>query len=195
MRKIQAHHWPLGVFFIVTLVFTDQISKWWVTEHLLRYNAGLDFFSWLAAAPERLPYTEKTISGFFNVVMVWNEGISFGMFTSQSAVTTLAITVLTSLVALIFFIWMVRTENRGLAAALSLIIGGALGNIIDRTRFGAVIDFLDFHLFNTHWPAFNIADTSIVLGILFILYDSLFTVKKTKRKKRIVENKNHEKNT
>ncbi|MBC7136816.1 MAG: signal peptidase II, partial [Oceanibaculum nanhaiense] len=83
-----------------------------------------------------------------------------------------------SLVAIIIaaglFVWLRRARNPLLAVALGLVIGGALGNVIDRVRFGAVVDFLDFHISGYHWPAFNIADAAISLGVVMILYHELF---------------------
>lgn len=109
---------------------------------------------------------------FFNFVAVWNRGVSFGLFASDSAYGPLLLSALAVVVTIGLIIWLTRAENRLLAAGLGFIIGGAVGNVIDRLRFGAVIDFLDFHMLGYHWPAFNLADAAITLGVALLLWDS-----------------------
>ena len=113
------------------------------------------------------------VTPFFNLVLVWNRGVSFGMFGSGGAfapwlLSGLALAVVIGLVA-----WLRRTDQWLTALGLGLVIGGALGNVIDRIRFGAVVDFLDFHAAGWHWPAFNVADASIVVGAALLLADGL----------------------
>ena len=74
--------------------------------------------------------------------------------------------------------WLYRAESRILAVAIGMVLGGAIGNLIDRARFGAVVDFLDFHALGHHWPAFNVADSAITVGVALLLYDSLFEKRK-----------------
>ena len=111
---------------------------------------------------------------FFNWVLVWNRGISFGIFNDGQSVGPWLLVGFSLLIVAGLTVWLARVPNKALGVALSTVIGGALGNIIDRVRFGAVVDFIDIHAFGFHWPAFNIADSAIVLGIAFILADSLF---------------------
>jgi signal peptidase II len=82
--------------------------------------------------------------------------------------------------------WLARAESHWLQIGIGLVVGGAIGNVIDRIRFGAVVDFLDFHLGGWHWPAFNIADSAITVGVLFLLTDGLFrrTERSTKAGRR-----------
>ena len=177
MRKSRAYHGPLDFLFILIIVFFDQISKWWAFEEILEVGQGVSFFAWLAEAPEyHVDYQHafESILPFVNFVMVWNNGISFGILNSNGGALPAIITLVTVAIIGIFSVWMVKTDNRALAGGLSMVIGGALGNLIDRLRFDAVADFLDFHVFGWHWPAFNLADTCIVLGIGFALFDSLF---------------------
>lgn len=112
-----------------------------------------------------------TITPFFNLVKVWNPGVSFGMLqdipNGQWVLSGLAIVIVAFL-----FVWLRKVDDRFNAIALGLIIGGALGNIIDRLRFSAVFDYLDFHAFGYHWPAFNLADSFIFIGVLLLLIDS-----------------------
>jgi signal peptidase II len=108
-----------------------------------------------------------TVLPFFNIVLVKNEGVTFGLLSGSVAPIIL---IFASITVIIFAIMLVK-DNRYCMLPMALVIGGAVGNIIDRIRFGGVIDFLDFHICGYHWPAFNIADSAIVIGvcILFIM--------------------------
>ena len=115
------------------------------------------------------------VTPFFNLVLVWNRGVSFGMLDSGGAfapwlLSGLALAVVIGLVA-----WLRRADQWLTALGLGLVIGGALGNVIDRIRFGAVVDFLDFHLAGYHWPAFNVADAGICVGAALMIADGLLT--------------------
>lgn len=109
------------------------------------------------------------ITSFFNLVLVRNTGISFGIFSNGVSPTILVCLALIVTFGLIWFIFHNDTSYYRLPGAI--IIGGALGNIVDRIRYGSVVDFLDFHLYQYHWPAFNIADSAVVVGVsaLFLL--------------------------
>lgn len=111
---------------------------------------------------------------FFNFALVWNRGISFGMFSGHGDPGVLALVILSLVITGGLGVWAARTKERGLAVALCAVIAGALGNVTDRVRFGAVVDFLDFHVMGWHYPAFNVADSAIVLGIAFVLFRSIF---------------------
>jgi signal peptidase II len=119
---------------------------------------------------------------FFNLVEVWNPGISFGMFNglvyAQWLLSALAIAI-----TLILLRWLSRAENKITAMALSFVIGGAVGNTIDRLRFGAVADYLDFHIYGKHWPAFNVTDMAIVVGVGLLMLRE-FAVPKRGRETR-----------
>lgn len=128
------------------------------------------------------------ITPFFNFVLVWNRGISFGLFSDSPQTGPLILVILSLIIITALFFWLKKTTHKPLIIAISAVIGGALGNVIDRIHYGAVIDFLDFHAWGWHYPAFNIADTAIVLGIAFILFDSLFLEQKR------IESQNNEKN-
>jgi signal peptidase II len=113
------------------------------------------------------------VTGFFNLVPVWNSGVSFGLFgdsdTSRWILVGLALAIV-----VVLLIWLVRAGNGMVVFALTLVVGGALSNVVDRVVYGAVIDFVDIHAFGFHWPAFNVADSTIVLGTAMLLYDGLF---------------------
>jgi signal peptidase II len=113
---------------------------------------------------------------------VWNPGVSFGLFPANSAATSLFLIGLTGLLSVALLVWFLFTTNALTSLALALIIGGAVGNIIDRLEFGAVVDFLDFHFRGYHWPAFNLADSSIFLGVVLLLFDSIMEPAKQKEK-------------
>jgi len=106
-----------------------------------------------------------------NLVVVRNDGVSFGLF-SGGVAPWWTLAAFGGVIAAILLVWLWRAQSTLLAAALGLIIGGAIGNIIDRVRHGAVTDFLDFHAAGYHWPAFNFADAAIFCGVGFLLLDS-----------------------
>jgi signal peptidase II len=111
---------------------------------------------------------------FFNLVTVWNYGISFGMFNNGSAGASIIFVVLAVAIVAALLLWLRSANHPLVSTALGLVIGGALGNVIDRLRFGAVFDFLDFHLGGWHWPAFNVADAAISVGVVLLCIDALF---------------------
>ncbi|MDR2933736.1 MAG: signal peptidase II [Rickettsiales bacterium] len=121
------------------------------------------------------------ITNFFNLVLVYNKGISFSMLTSDAA----AMRWILSAVAMLIVIFILQTiaDEKKLShkIALSFVIAGALGNIFDRLRFGAVVDFLDFHLYGYHWPAFNFADIYISCGVGIFVILKLIEWKNTRR--------------
>ena len=177
---------PLGLIALVFL--TDQISKWWVVERIIKTrvlplredSSAMPLLQWMITpGQDRMPYTQIEILPFFNIVMVWNRGISFGLF-NEHGNGPLALTVLAMIIVATFGVWLFRTGSAMIAAALALIIGGALGNVLDRVRFGAVADFLDFHIGALHWPAFNVADSAICIGIALLLIHGLFLDPKRK---------------
>src|SRR6185312_3333489 len=111
---------------------------------------------------------------FFNLVMVWNKGVSYGLFAAHSAAGT-ALLVAFSLVAIAGLSWWLwLTDRRPVALGLGLVIGGAIGNnLIDRLIYGAVADFFHFYAFGYDWYVFNVADAAITLGVIALLYDAL----------------------
>jgi signal peptidase II len=114
------------------------------------------------------------VTPFFNIVMAWNRGVSFGMFGWDSEIKLYVLTAMAFLAALGLAIWMQRENRLRFALPCGAIIGGAVGNGIDRLHWGAVADFLDFHFAGYHWPAFNVADMGITCGATLLILDSLF---------------------
>jgi len=147
----------LGLSLAPAVILLDQISKWAILKNF-------DM-----VAPRAIP-----IFPGFNLVLVFNRGVSFGQmdWLGPWALSALAIAISAALV-----FWLRKAETRLLAMALGIIIGGAMGNVIDRLRFHAVVDFLDVYIPGTdwpHWPAFNVADSAIVVGVGLIILDGLF---------------------
>jgi signal peptidase II len=148
----------LGLGVALAAIVLDQVTK----AVLIGYLSG-------QAGP-------VVLGPFLDLVMVWNRGVSFGLFNSAAAgdIQRWLLIVLSLGIVALLGAWLWSERDRLLAAALGLIIGGALGNVIDRLRFGAVADFFYFHVGAYYWPAFNVADSAIVLGVGALLYDSLF---------------------
>ncbi|MEC9268273.1 MAG: signal peptidase II [Pseudomonadota bacterium] len=143
---------------IATVVFAaDQISKPWI---LSVFEGG--------ARPVE-------VTSFFNLVLVYNRGVSFGLFSNDSTSGPFILAGLAVAIALgIWWFLLRKVGARLMAIACGLIIGGAFGNALDRLLYGGVVDFLDFHVAGYHWPAFNIADCAIVVGAVLIAADGLF---------------------
>lgn len=120
---------------------------------------------------------EIKVFDFFSLVKVWNRGVSFGMF-NQLENSQMIFVLLQGGIALGLVFWLWRNQKLHFAIALGLIIGGAFGNVIDRVENGAVADFLDFHLYGYHWPAFNFADSCVFIGVAILLFDDLIFSKK-----------------
>jgi signal peptidase II len=118
---------------------------------------------------------EETIhvTSFFNFVMWWNKGVSFGLFPAGSEGGMWLLIGVAGTIMTVLLLWLRRVQSRGLAVVIGLIIGGAFGNVVDRLRFGAVADFFDFHLGIHHFAAFNIADSAICIGVFILCLDSL----------------------
>jgi signal peptidase II len=132
------------------VILLDQLSKWWLIS--------------IMQANDFMPIQ---ISSFFNLVMVWNKGVSFGLFGAADA--RIILIIMSFMVVISLIIWHRHTKNWICALGVGLISSGALGNVIDRFNYGAVADFLDFHWGAHHWPSFNIADMSIVIGVFLLL--------------------------
>ena len=133
----------------------------------------LDQLSKAAALRVLDPYQALSVMPFFDLVLVWNRGVSFGMFAGAGDHGPWLLMALAAAIATFLVIWLSRETRPVTRVALWLVLAGAVGNTIDRVRFGAVVDFLDFHLYGHHWPAFNVADSAIVVGAGLILLDSL----------------------
>ena len=146
-----------GMLLSILTIFFDQLSKWWILNVIM------------------VPANTIPVTQFFNLVLVHNRGASFGIFSDAPGWASIALIVFALIISIVLAIWMWQAQETLLSVALGLVIGGAIGNVIDRIRFGAVVDFLDFHAGGWHWPAFNVADSAITLGVILLILDSLKT--------------------
>lgn len=147
----------LGLVVAVLVALVDQASKAWI----------LTLF---AARP---PGSFVPVTGFLNLALTWNRGMSFGLFNNAAALNTIIFTALAAVIVAGLVAWLRRVREALVALAIGLVIGGAVGNVIDRLWRGAVVDFLDFHLGQWHFYVFNLADAAISVGVGLMLLDSL----------------------
>lgn len=148
--------WPyLGLGLAGFVLVLDQLTKWIVLNHLM------------------IPPQTIRVTSFFNVILTWNRGVSFGLLSTHHTYGPWLLAGVAITFALMITVWICRAETKWMALAFGMVLGGALGNLIDRIRFGAVTDFLDFHAYGYHWYTFNIADTAIVLGVALIVLEYL----------------------
>ena len=152
----QARRW--GWLIAAAALVLDQASK-----NLLIY--GYDF--------GRLgPLARIVVLPFFDLVMVWNRGVSYGLLPAGGMTGTLLLTAFSLIAVMVLSWWMTRADRITLTAGLGLIIGGALGNVIDRILYGAVADFFHLHAFGRDWYVFNVADAAITIGVVMLLVDA-----------------------
>ncbi len=161
MLRINERLASIGVHMAAVVALADQFSKWWILNSIM--------------SPR--PHVVE-VAPFFNLVLSWNRGITFGILNGDHSWTPYVFVASSGLVLAFLTAWLFRASRMAEALALGLVIGGAVGNMIDRVRYGAVVDFLDFHMFDFHWYAFNVADSAIVCGVGLILFDQLITGEK-----------------
>lgn len=147
--------WKLVSGWLVAIVVLDQLTK--------------------IIVDRSMPLHQSTpiIDGLFNLTYVRNTGAAFGIFAGSAEIFRRPFLILVSILASVFIIVMMKRlaeKETGLVIGLSFILGGAIGNLIDRVIYGEVIDFLDFYWRSYHWPAFNIADSFITIGVGIMLY-------------------------
>lgn len=161
---------------ILALIMLDQWSKWFIIEEYFKRGENtLSFFEWLfTLAQPRLEFIRVEMLSFFNLVMVWNEGVSFGMFADSHDAMPIVLSIFALILSSVFAVWLTRSTRITTSLPITFIIAGALSNVWDRARFGAVADFFDFHFMGWHYPSFNIADSLIVLGVIILAIDTLF---------------------
>jgi signal peptidase II len=146
-----------GLAVALVVAVADQLSKLWILG-LFAAHPGTPVF---AVAP------------FMNLALTWNHGMSFGLFNTDARLNTLVFTLLAAAIVTGLVLWLRRVREGLLALAIGLVIGGAIGNVIDRLLRGAVVDFLDFYLGQWHFYVFNLADAAISVGVGLMVLDSL----------------------
>lgn len=181
-EKIKSgRYFLIGLCLTLAVIAADQITKWMVIETMLRVKStGPDFWTWFVTrnpipyfVDVQEKYNTKVFSSILNFVMVWNHGISFGMFDNGKEGVAVIFIGVSLTVSMLLLTWMLFARRGLLVAGLACVAGGAIANAIDRVRFGAVADFIDFHIHNRHWPAFNGADIFISLGAALIIIDAI----------------------
>ena len=146
--------WGFATALIVLVL--DQASKWWVLH-------GLD-----------LPALQRVrITPFLDFTMVWNPGVTFGLLRQGGDWGPWLLAGVALVVAALLCVWMRRAERRFTAVALGAIAGGAVGNVVDRLRFGAVVDFIHLHAGGYSWYVFNVADSAVVCGVAALVIEGL----------------------
>lgn len=171
MTKSSHYIWgPLtrdGLAAALVTALIDQASKLWL---LYAFDLG---------SRGRVP-----VLPFLDLVLVWNKGISYGLFAQNSDLGQMLLLAFKVAAAVFLWVWLARAENRLMAVSLGLIIGGAIGNAIDRLAHGAVVDFALLHLttatFSFNWYVFNVADVAIVAGVAGLLYETLLGARAAK---------------
>ncbi len=153
--------YKIAVYLLAFIIVADQMSKWWILSQI-----------------NMVPGRVEPITSFFNIVLVHNRGVTFGLLNSlDHQWVTYALIAVATIVVVLLGRWLMRTSFLSVTIALGSIMGGAIGNVIDRVRFGSVVDFLDFYYRDYHWPAFNLADSAIVVGVGLLLLDSMVRAK------------------
>ncbi len=160
--KVWGPYSTLGLGVAAVAAITDQLHKAWTIG---MFDAG--------------PVRKITLAPFFDLVLVWNPGISYGLLKQDTGAGRVALAAFSLIAVLALSYWLAHLHSRLAAMSAGLIIGGALGNAIDRIRFGAVADFFSFHVGSFQWYIFNLADVAIVAGVAGLLYDSLISSHKS----------------
>ena len=149
-----------GLIIAAVVIAADQLSKFWVLNHLLGEQAVIVY------------------TPFFNVVRAWNTGVSFSMFNNYGNLGAILLSVIAGVIVVFLVYWLYQEKDKLAQVALGMIIGGAVGNVIDRIRLGAVFDFLTFTSAKATGRLFNVADSFICIGATILIMQSLFNVVK-----------------
>lgn len=154
------HFWGpynrLGLLLALAALTTDQIHKYWMMQIYGIAEKG-----------------RVSVTSFLDLVMVWNPGISYGLLPQDSPLGRLLLIGFSVIAIVALFLWMSNSVSRLVAISIGLIIGGAIGNLIDRMVYGAVADFFSFHYDGFYWYVFNIADVAITVGVMGLILDWL----------------------
>lgn len=145
-----------GFWVAAAALIVDQAHKWWMLNVVDIARRG-----------------SITVTPFLDLVLVWNRGVSYGWFQQDTDLGMYLLIGFTAIAVLGMIVWLAASAGVVVATALGLIIGGALGNGVDRVVHGAVADFFSFHAFGFYWYIFNLADVAIVAGVVILLYDSI----------------------
>lgn len=158
-----------SLFLVLLVVGLDQLTKLWIVKSFLLYESL------------------EVIPGFLNLTYLTNKGAAFGFLAGVTSAWRHYFFLVLASVALVLLVvaWFrMRKDHLFYGPALALIAGGAIGNVIDRVRLGAVVDFLDFYVGGHHWPAFNVADSAITVGVVLFLVTNYLEERQRKRMAR-----------
>jgi signal peptidase II len=151
----KGRHIGAGALAGLVVLLADQVSKWAIL------------------GPLDLPARGQIVlAPVLNLTMVWNRGVTFGLLTGFGAGGSWLLAAVALAVVVALGMWLYRAESRVVALALGTIAGGAIGNVADRLRYGAVVDFIDAHVGGWHWYVFNVADAAIVCGVATLVIES-----------------------
>ncbi len=145
---------------IIFLVLIDQCTKIFISKIMLNNR-----------------FEDMQLLSFLNIVFVRNTGVSFGMFSEWGILGRYFFSIFSIVIGSFLILLAIFSDTKVFRSSLGLISSGALGNAIDRVYFGGVIDFIDFFIYNVHWPAFNFADIFITVGVILLLFDNIFNTK------------------
>lgn len=150
--------------FVIIIIFflLDRVSKILILKSFLNNSLS-----------------EIYINSFLNLSLVWNSGIGFGLLQIEPNIFYSTVSIIIASINLILIYWMITTSNYVESIFISIILGGALGNLFDRYYYSSVPDFIDLHYESFHWFTFNIADIFITIGIIGLIIIDLFKIKKT----------------
>jgi signal peptidase II len=154
----------ITIAIVLGVILLDQSSKLYIDRALPLY------------------YSIPIVKNFIHITYVRNTGAAFGLFASQVTGFKVFFFLITSIIAVLVILFLLRSledTQTLLISSLSLIMGGAIGNLIDRVRLGEVIDFIDLHWYSYHWPAFNVADSAVTVGGVFLIVNTVFKKDKT----------------
>ncbi|MFI3240958.1 MAG: signal peptidase II [Alphaproteobacteria bacterium] len=152
----------LGLSIALGIILFDQASKFFIFNNVLGQ------------------YDIIQVTPFFNLVKAWNTGVSFSMFNDYGVYGRIGLVIVALLIVGALVLWLKSEKSKFMQIALGFVIGGAIGNVIDRIRLGAVFDFLDFYIGTSHWPAFNVADSFICIGAVMLIFKEIFLREKSK---------------
>lgn len=166
-------HWSaLGLGTALSVAVVDQVHKWWMLNVYDIAGRG-----------------RVEVAPFMDLVFVINKGISYGLFNQESQAGQLVLAAFAFAVSIALATWLARSaDGRVMAMSIGFVIGGAIGNAVDRLHLGGVADFFSLHAFGYYWYVFNIADVAIVVGVLGLLYDSFVAARF--RDRRIADEQN-----
>jgi signal peptidase II len=145
-----------------------------ISPHWYRQIRLCDAFTLRSAQASRQSFGSVAVTPFLDLVMVWNRGISYGLFQQGSALGQILLAGFAVVAVVALTLWLARMTSLIGAAGAGLVMGGAVGNAIDRLVHGAVADFFSFHAWDFYWYVFNVADAAIVAGVAGLMYDSIF---------------------